>query len=64
MGLIRIQADGPRTHYDDRCHQGRYWFSGRSKKLFKKQMNRLMRRQAKRDPENAPVKNRYNGWYW
>lgn len=29
---------------------------------LKTQLNRLMRRQARRDPEDAPRKRRYSGW--
>jgi hypothetical protein len=32
------------------------------KKWLKKVTNRYRRRKAKRDPENAPTKNRYFGW--
>lgn len=37
--------------------------AGRCKQYEKKATNRWMRRLARRDPEHAPVKNRYGGWY-
>lgn len=33
-----------------------------SKRMLKRLANRAMRRAAKADPENAPVKARYRGW--
>jgi hypothetical protein len=34
------------------------------KKLLKRSMARWLRREAKRDPENAPKGRRFKGWYW
>ena len=35
---------------------------GRSKRWAKQQMNRLMRRQGKKDPEFSIRKKKYRGW--
>jgi hypothetical protein len=35
-----------------------------AKRLLKKMARRSMRREAKRDPENAPKKLKFRGWYW
>lgn len=37
---------------------------GRFKRAAKKAMARHNRRWAKRDPQNAPRKHFYRGWYW
>ena len=31
---------------------------------LKKFMNRIMRRAAKRDPEGAPTRRRFDGFFW
>ena len=36
----------------------------KARKWLKKQLARWNRRVAKRNPEDAPKKNRYRGWYW
>jgi hypothetical protein len=36
----------------------------RAKRFAKRQLARKWRRQARRDPENASRKKRYDGWYW
>jgi hypothetical protein len=38
--------------------------SGNAKRKAKKAMARNNRRRAKRDPENAPRRHYYKGWYW
>ncbi|MEW6208920.1 MAG: hypothetical protein AB1631_11180 [Acidobacteriota bacterium] len=35
-----------------------------AKKFIKKSMKRWLRREGKRDAENAPTKKRFKGWYW
>ena len=35
-----------------------------SKRYAKRLFSRKNRREAKRDPENAPKRRVYSGWYW
>lgn len=35
-----------------------------AKRYFKRELARKRRREARRDPENATRKRRYDGWYW
>ncbi len=37
---------------------------GNAKRAAKRTMARHNRRLAKRDPQNAPRKHYYRGWYW
>lgn len=50
------------------CKEQRDKLSGekkhKGKKWIKNQMNRWIRRQEKRDLENAPKKKAFFGWYW
>jgi hypothetical protein len=36
----------------------------KAKRFFKRQLARKRRRGARRDPEDAVKKSRYDGWYW
>jgi hypothetical protein len=38
--------------------------AGNAKKAAKRAKARKLRRQAKRNPEQAPKKLAYDGWYW
>jgi hypothetical protein len=38
--------------------------SSKAKKWLKRQLARWNRRQGKKNPEEAPKKNRYKGWSW
>lgn len=38
--------------------------AGGAASFMKRQMNRFMRRTARRDPEDAPRKKRFFGFFW
>lgn len=48
---------------DFKCYARKHGNCNISWKWEKRQMNRLMRRMAKRDPENAPKRRQTEGWY-
>ena len=45
------------------CYCRSQWLRSGYKRWYKKRANRKMRRWGKQDPENAPTKLRYSGWY-
>lgn len=52
-----------REQLDWKCTTFKHGNCNISWKWHKRQMSRLMRRMAKRDPENAPKRRQTEGWY-